>query len=82
MNNLDIRWGRFERRPRRKTHGCAIHNKGIATPVCAQSDPSPKGCSVFGHLRRCKTCEWNNHSLRFVPCVHPEYAATFVQVIH
>ena len=23
------------------------------------------GCCVFGHLRRCSTCEWNKHSLRF-----------------
>ncbi|GBL44729.1 hypothetical protein SFMTTN_0530 [Sulfuriferula multivorans] len=61
---------------------CVIHNKWLATPECAKSGPSPKGCCVFGRLRRCEACEWNNHSPRLAPCIHPEYATTFVQVIH
>jgi hypothetical protein len=82
MDNLDVRWGRFGCRPRHETRGCVIHNKRLVTQARAPSGPSPEGCCVFGRLLRCKACEWNDHSLHFAPCSHPEYAATYVQVIH
>lgn len=48
MNNRDIRWGCFGRRPRRETCGCVIHNKRLTTPECAQNSHSQKGCVYSG----------------------------------
>jgi hypothetical protein len=45
------------------------------------NQPQPEGL-LRGRLRRCEACEWNNHSPRLAPCIHPEYAATYAQLIH
>jgi len=67
--------------PRSKTHRCVIHNKRLATKGCAQISPGPQGCCESARLRRCEACEWNNHSLLFVPCIHRGCKATNVQLI-
>ena len=31
----------------------------------------PKGLTTKRRLPRCRSCEWNNHSLHPAPCIHP-----------
>ena len=36
-----------------------------------KSDPGPLGWVSGRRLRRCVACEWNDHSPRDAPCIHP-----------
>ncbi len=44
------------------------------------TSPIPHGMRTF--RIDCEACEWNDHSPRLAPCIHPEYAATYVTFIH
>jgi len=43
--------------------------------------PVPPGCCKKARLRRCKACEWNDHSLRLAPNIPRFLAATHHVVI-
>ena len=61
---------------RREMQRCVAHNKRFATMQCAAQPSCPLGCNQKPRLRRCKTCQWNDHSLRFTPCIHRFLVAT------
>ena len=61
---------------RREMRRCVAHNKRFATMQCAAQPSCPLGCNQKPRLRRCKTCQWNDHLLRFTPCIHRFLVAT------